>query len=201
VAAFLYWQVITGPALPDAGGVGAYFKSHPLSSPEGIFAKRLGPGTPACGAMTKRTFTYRMDVLRYFDVDENPGPNFGKLVLNGTHTVQLPISNFVEPMGASLVVMYRDENEPLRAVVIYDGAFATDQAANGLQLTIKGIYDGKPGPAMLSLIGGHGDAGLNEITRFNEPHLPMAHRSPPTPSARAWARSGITRPSVPLTAS
>ena len=97
-----------------------------------------------------------MDVLRYFEVDQTLGANFGKLAINSIpHSVQLPVSNTVEPIGASLVVMYRDENQPLRAVVIYDGSFAIDESTNGMQLTMKGFYDGTPGPAKLAIIGGN----------------------------------------------
>ena len=180
VAAFLYFQAVTRADTPDAGGVGAMFRGNPLQTAEGILAKGLGPGTSTCGAGgggtgdnngSKRAFTYRMDVLRYFPVDNSPGPNFGKLAVNGAHSVQLPKSNTVEPIGASLVVVYRDPAEPLRAVAIYDGAYSMDQSTNGMQLIMKGFYDGKPGPAKFSLIGGNGQANKDEILRFNEPAL------------------------------
>ena len=85
VAAFLYWQAVAREDSPDVGGQGARFRGNLLSSPQGIASKRLGPGSPMCAIPggdpkgPRRAFTYRMDVLRYFAVDENPGPNFGKL--------------------------------------------------------------------------------------------------------------------------
>jgi hypothetical protein len=180
VAAFLYWQVLTREETLDAGGVGARFRGNPLSSPQGLASKRLGPGAPACAIDAlkgpRRAVTYRMDVLRYFAVDEAPGPNFGKLAINGTHTVQLPISNHVEPLGASLVVIYRRTGDPLRVVSVYDGAFAMDQSEAGLQLAIQGLYDARPGPARFSLVGGSGRADREEVLRFNEP--PFADATP-----------------------
>lgn len=181
VAAFLYWQVLTREETIDAGGIGARFRGNQLSASLGLASKRLGPGAPACAIDAgvkgpRRAVTYRMDVLRYFAVDENPGPNFGKLALNGAHSVQLPISNNIEPLGATLVVIYRRTGDPLRVVSMYDGAFAMDQSEAGFQLAIQGLYDARPGPARFSLIGGSARADQAEILRFNEP--PFADATP-----------------------
>ena len=56
-------------------------------------------------------------------------------------------------------------------MVIYDGSFAMDQSTNGMQLTMKGFYDGTPGPAKLAIIGGNGQANKDEIARFNGAQL------------------------------
>ncbi len=80
LAAFLYWQVVAkGTGGADAGGVGVTFRGHPLSAAaDQPFAKVLGTGTPPCWSSgggtgsssgTNKTYTYRADVLRFFDVD------------------------------------------------------------------------------------------------------------------------------------
>jgi hypothetical protein len=173
VAAFLYWQALARQDAPDSGGMGATFRGSPLSTAQGLAAKALNTGTPTCSASgggtgsangTKRVFTYFMDVLRYFPAD----PVTGKQAVTGSHAIQIPSNNFVEPIGASLVIVYRDSSALLRSVVIYHGAFATDQSTAGMSLTLKGFYDATPlTDGKLTLIGGNGQANKNEITRFN----------------------------------
>jgi hypothetical protein len=86
ISAQLYWQVVsdTGPLL---GSVGAKFKGYPLQAPDNPATGGFDPepygkvmtfaGASPCfnpGGGTgdpgnRHTFSYRLDVLRFFDVD------------------------------------------------------------------------------------------------------------------------------------
>lgn len=168
LAAFLYWQVVADRSVPTAGSVGATFRGHPLTFNGEPFAKSLG-ASAACplsgGIGAKQTFGYRADVLRYFDVDGTTG----KQSVNGAHPVTIPSSGLVRPLGASLVVVYRspDVSAPLKAVVLYDGAYTMTSANGGIVQPIRGFYDGTPGPARLTSIVGSAQALLFERLRFN----------------------------------
>jgi len=169
LAAFLYWQVVADRNAPTAGSVGATFRGNPLSSTDGPFAKSLGPGTYACplsgGTSTRLTFGYRADVLRYFDVDGSTG----KQSVNGRHAVTIPKGSLVQPLGASLVIVYRDPDPaaPLKAVVLYDGEYSMNASTGGIAQTIGGFYDATPGPARLTAIVGSAQKLLSENLRFN----------------------------------
>jgi VCBS repeat-containing protein len=169
LAAFLYWQVVADATAPTAGSVAATFKGNPLGSPEGPFAASLGTGVYACplsgGTSSKRTFSYRADVLRYFDVDASTG----KQAVNGAHRITVPDTGVVKPLGASLVVVYRDPDPaaPLKSVVIHDGEYSMNASSEGFVQPITGFYDGTPGPARLTAIVGSAQALLSERLRFN----------------------------------
>ncbi|MGE0814691.1 MAG: hypothetical protein AB7O93_15245 [Vicinamibacterales bacterium] len=185
VAAFLYWQVVAPAGAPDAGATGATFRGHVLSGPEGPFAKTLGAMSAACttggSGSELRTFSYRADVLRFFDVD----PATGKLAANGHHAVSLPAGAGLEPLGASLVVVYRDPQRPFNAIVIYDGAYASD--AGGLNLTIDGFYDAGT-TARLSHIAGNGRSGRAETLRYNG--VPIATNAFASTAGPGWDNPG-----------
>ena len=125
VAAFLYWQVVTSDGA-DSGARGATFDGQILSSPGLPLTSTEGPlavvgdpyGTSPCwssGGATgssggsKKTYTYRADVLRFLPVGAD-----GRQQVNGPHTVQVPDSgtsnSTPRALGASLVVIYRDPN-------------------------------------------------------------------------------------------
>ena len=173
LAAFLYWQVVaksSGGA--DAGSVGATFRGHALSAAaDQPFAKVLGAGTPPCWSSgggtgsssgTNKTYTYRADVLRFFDID----PLSGKFQINGAHQVQLPDGGGTISLGASIVVIYRDPAAPLRAIVVYDGNYTMGQATESMTQRIRGFYDGGDS-AKLTHIVGSGQANKPEVLRFN----------------------------------
>jgi hypothetical protein len=87
LAAFLYWQVVSADG-SDAGATTVRFNGQLLSSPGPPFTSAGGPlavvGDPAgsspCwsggggtgGGGSKRTFTYRSDVLRFLPVINGP---------------------------------------------------------------------------------------------------------------------------------
>jgi hypothetical protein len=155
-AAFLYWLSLEPNDTAPMSAAGA-FRGQAISG------KVIGPGVrvPGCwgsggGAGTTSSTTqlraYRADVLKNFAVSNDPATP-GKLLVNGTHQVQLrdsggggtqaPASGnqvtYVE--GASLVVVYRIAAEPLRAVVIHDGGATLDTDFPPMELNIGGYYD------------------------------------------------------------
>ena len=185
-AAYLYWQVVVpNNGNPDTGGQGVTFKGYPLSVPAGPFGKALGAGTPTCSSSgggagssngSKKTYSYRADVLRFLDVAPLPDPvigvpppGAGKLIANGSHSVALPTSNGLSPLGASLVLIYRDSSLPLSSIVLYDGTYAMDQTTEQMQLQIEGFYDadGAVGGSKITHIVGSGQANKSEILRFS----------------------------------
>ena len=172
VAAYLYWQVVgKESAGADAGSVGATFNGHPLVSSTGPYAKSLGSGTPPCwssgggtGASNgaNKTYSFRVDALRFFDIDEQTG----KLKVNGPHVVQVPDGGQTSALGATLVLVYRRSGDPLRAFVIYDGAYTMDQSTEGMWQTIRGFYDAGR-QAKITHIVGSGQANKSEKLYFN----------------------------------
>ncbi len=182
-AAYLYWQVVSTDTLgPDSGSMGAKFRGSPLATPAGPVGKVLGTfGSAACWSSgggtgssggSKRTYTYRADVLRFFDVETD-----GKISVNGTHAVQVPDtggSGNATPiaLGASLVVVYRapDSAAPLSAIVIYDGSYTIDNSNRAMSQTIKGFYQpalSNPN-ARITYIVGSGQSNKNEMVFLDE---------------------------------
>ncbi|MFO7693471.1 MAG: hypothetical protein R6V57_10335, partial [Vicinamibacterales bacterium] len=179
VAAFLYWQVVTtSTAGPDSGSLPVTFKGSPLSSAEGPFGKLLTTeGTAPCWASggstgssggSKKTYIYRADVLRYFEVDEATG----KLAVNGEHLVGVPDSGSggnATPLalGASLVVVYRVPTMPLSAIVIYDGGYTLDNSTGQMFQTLGGFYQpANPAVAKMTHIVGSGQSNKSETLLF-----------------------------------
>ena len=199
VAAFLYWQaVVNDDALgPDAGSASATFRGRPLRSAEGPFAKQLGAGTSPCwsgggatgGGGGKRTYTYRSDVLRHFAIDETSQ----KFSINGSHPVQIPDMEGVNALGASLVVVYRDSTLPLRAIVVYDGAHAMNQATPFMSQQIRGFYQSTGTAGKLTHIVGSGQENKSEFLLFNG--RPIATNPFKSALGSAW-----DNPTFPVTA-
>ena len=137
-----------------------------------------GGGTGGGGS--KRTFSYRADVLRFLPVVD------GRPQINGAHTIELPdngtSNNTPRALGASLPVLFRipdpDPNPAaqMHAVVIYDGSHTMNNAVPLMSQTIKGYYDPAPGvDGKITLIGGSAQAnkqewlvapGVNELNPF-----------------------------------
>jgi hypothetical protein len=118
-----------------------------------------------------------------------PNPSFGKQVANGSHRIQVPdggrgshsdddeedweSESGPRAVGASLVVVYKDANpsptQPLRSVVIYDGAF-TKRAFLSFNQTMKGFYQPTASPdARMTHIVGDGQRLLSEKLSFGAP--------------------------------
>ena len=182
VAAFLYIQTAEksqGSGV-DHGGVhvklnGFDFGPFADASGEpgsGTIAKPLGATSP-CWSVGypggRRLVTYRADVLRFLPID----PATGKQALDVPHRIEVPDWGFRfhdddenaresqdEPgpraVGASLVVVYRDRTQPLRGVVLYDGA-VTRRAYERLDQRLEGFYQSSTAGATARLTHVVGD--------------------------------------------
>lgn len=182
VAAFLYWETIEKTATPSSGD--GWFKAAGTAEFQAIVGKPLGntnaaacwssgggTGTPQGGATLR---VYRADVLRYLMVGGTPDNPVR--VANGTHTVMFHDSGSngnaaPQTEGASLVVVYRvipSTGVPLRAVVIYDGAYTLGQASEVMSQTIGGFYQADASPAAkMTQIVGDGQSNFNESLTVN----------------------------------
>jgi hypothetical protein len=159
LAAFLYWAALeTSPTPFSANGffnglpiVGKSLGPGGISGANGCWGSGGGSGTTS-GASPLRV--YRANVLAAlpFPKDANGVP-VGKRAANGSHVVKLRDSggggsqspsssnqkNLVE--GASLVVVWRRPDYPLRGITIYDGAYTAHQDNNGvMNQVVKGFY-------------------------------------------------------------
>ena len=189
VAAFLYVQ--TAEAVQWSGIDRAAFNGNDLGPGNNSLAKALNwaKATRPCWSLAwpggRRLVTYRADVLRFFEPEDNPGsPSFGKLKINGSHTISAPDYGYMfgdddelgqesgsstgaRAVGASLVVVYRDPSKPFRGVVIYDGG-ATKQAFSTMNQLLTGFYQATATPnAKMTHIVGDGRPYLSERVRVN----------------------------------
>lgn len=185
VAAFLYWQVVADA--PEQGSVGVTFNGRPLSVIDGVapdpdpFGKLLSTeGTSPCwssgggtgsGGGSKKTYTYRADVLRLLPIDDVETGGSGKFIVNTSHTITVPDtgnSNATPTaLGASLVVVYRDTSKLFRAIVIYDGGYTLNNQTPTMSQTIKGFYQAAAGTARLTHIVGSGQLNKSETLLYN----------------------------------
>jgi hypothetical protein len=193
LAAFLYIQ--TAERIQGSGIDHAKFNGYdlgPFIDPavgepgSGTIAKALtdwNDAAPACWSIAfpvgRRLVTYRADVLRFLPVD----PATGKQKLDASFVVELPDvgslagdddefarepKHLVGPraVGASVVVVYRDRTQPLKGLVIYDGAY-TKHAFQTMSQTLEGFYQSSAGSpvareASLTQIVGDGRGFLSE---------------------------------------
>lgn len=155
LAAFLYVQTVE--EIESSGIHQARFNDFDLGPGTDSYAKVLNPGfnTRVCylrDSDPHRMVTYRTDVLRFLPVKTN-----GKHAVNGTHSVAVPDAGFKwddskkeaggtgpHPIGASLVLVYRQRGTPLKAIVVYDGGH-TKRAHDTMTQTIAGYYDASAG--------------------------------------------------------
>ena len=107
VSAQLYWQVVSDTG-PLGGMVGVTFKGYPLEAPDNPnttgfdpepYAKVMtfagaspcfNPGGGTGNPGNRRTFSYRLDARRFFDIDtDEASPTFGHTIVNGLHEFQV----------------------------------------------------------------------------------------------------------------
>ena len=155
IAAYLYWGTEETSATPSA--VNGYFRDKPIV---GVVVGNSN--NAACwssggttGTMKASGRVYRADVLRHLPADKVKNIR----IANGTHTVKLPDSggngngNVLYTDGASLVVVYREVTagqpglRPLRAVVIYDGAFTLAKDTPTMFQKVAGFYQAQASSA------------------------------------------------------
>ena len=176
MAALLYWQVVTKDSNgPDWGAVGVKFNGKPLSSADGVSGRVQGTGTPPCwssgggtgsGGGAWKTYTYRTDVLRYLEIDEETG----KYRLNGGYSVTLPDGGDRIAIGAGLFVLYRDTSKPFSAYVLYDGGVTINNSNPTWSVNMVGFYQPAPSPnAEVFTFVGSGQANKRESFSFTYP--------------------------------
>jgi hypothetical protein len=128
IAAFLYWSTVEPSSTPGAS-IG-YFNGKEIQG--AVLGNPQNPNK-ACSAGAY-AFVYRADVLRYLPVDSS-----NNAIADGNQTVKLPDAGAnvnglgINTSGASMVVIYKIIQPglpliaPLRAVVIYNGAFTMNK--------------------------------------------------------------------------
>ena len=183
LAAFLYWVALESSSTPFSAN--GFFRGFP------IVGLNLPPdGTPGCwgsgggsgttsGASPLRV--YRANVLPYLPFPKVNGVPTGKRQANGSHQVRLRDSggggnqvpqsgnqtNLIE--GASLVVVWRRPDYPLRSVVIYDGAYTASQDNLGaMTQEVKGFYQAASGAgARMTHLVSNGNTNFQEKLTVN----------------------------------
>ena len=161
IAAFLYWSTVESSTTPS-GANGSF-------NGKAITGNVLGSPNSPCAGNTGAAagFVYRADVLRFLPVNSN-----NIFQANGPQTVTLPDSTktVLYTNGASLVVIYRVVVSglpliaPLRAVVIYDGAYTLTSAPGSGAMTqnVLGFYQASTNPqARVTPIVANGQSGFS----------------------------------------
>ena len=182
VAAYLYWETISGTSVNQSTlAIGAFrgnrIVGKQLASPGVLACFGSGGGNGGTNGATP-LLVFRADVLKYlpFPAAANGQPsgqrlvNDADLLNNGSTltTVSLPDSGgggSTSPStsnqaylteGASLVVVYRVANDPLRAIVLYDGGFTFSSNTPSMTQTIQGFYEASkasPAAKMTHIVG------------------------------------------------
>ena len=179
LAAFLYWQTMESTATTSISARG-YFNN------ELILGKQIAPvNASACwssggggGTTQGASFlkSYRANVLHLLPQQVVDGKPTGRRLANGSFPIKLADSgnggsqspssgnqaNLVQ--GASLVVVYRDPDMPLRAIVIYDGGRTLNQDVPSFSQTMKGYFQASAAGARATLthIVADGDTNFGE---------------------------------------
>ena len=163
LAAFLYVQTAERIDLPGSGIHNAQFRGFDLGPKDNSYTKALNWDrvTPVCWIKQPgyRMVTYRGDVLRFLSIKAN-----GKHQVNGSHPIAVPEFSLPGPwpVGASLVLVYRERGKPLKGIVIYDGG-VTKAAKEVLTQPLAGFYDASSARlARMSHIAGVGTPPLSE---------------------------------------
>jgi len=177
VAAFLYWST-SEPTTTPAARIG-YFNGYQIQA--AVLGNPQSPNLPCyssggtLGLPGTAGQVYRADVLRYLPVDVN-----NVRQVNGNHTVKLRDSggngngNLLYTNGASLVVIYRVVTPgnpaavPLRAVVIYNGAFSMDKFSPARTQNVAGFYQASASAAAkITNIVAYGQPGFSTSLSVN----------------------------------
>jgi len=202
VAAYLYWATVESSQSSFAGQH-AYFNGYSitgtvLGNPNAPVSWSAG-GCSGSAQGSKTMRTYRADVHPYLPLDTNPAsPTFGALIANGSIPVRLADSGSngntaPNALGATLVIIYRvlAPVAPLNAIVIYDGAYAPSNTAQGMSQTLTGFYQPSTSPAAkLTHIVANGQLNKSEQVFLNNQLQPLPSRYgalPPFPGVYgAW---------------
>ena len=198
VGAFLYWEAIFTPSPGMIPSSLVRFRGSSIS-PTAIKASSfLLQGNPAtcwgaAGSSGARVAEFRADVLYLLPKRLDANDKWtGKYLVNGNHTVSLPEVNgnhAINSAGATLVIVYRDPSQPLRKIVLYDGAFAQPEGATVTQRLRAFYKSASTKSAKVTHIGGTGGNNQTEAVSFNGTVVSTTDPFPQTsPSSdRSWA--------------
>ena len=202
VGAYLYWETITTlTSMPVATFRGTTIGEAKVTTVNALPDSSGASCWGASGNATSKLIMYRADVLgllpKQMDVD---GAWTGRYVVNNEdlqaqqlplHTVTLPQAGtgnvLIQSAGATLLLVYRDPAEPLRKIVVYDGAHT---AGTPLEQRIGGIYASAADAQsrMTHLVGYGGGNAPSERILLNNQVLASAPFAKPSDGAdRAWA--------------
>jgi hypothetical protein len=214
VGAYLYWETIFTPSCLQSNPDGscaqwlnpadsAQFNGKAISPTARKAASftlsslDANPATcwGAAGTSAAVVTMFRADVLpllpKRFDANDMWT---GKYYANGSHTVSLlekSGNKSVQSAGATLVLVYRDPTQPLRKIVIFDGAYAQpDGTGVVLSQNLRGFYESATSKsAKLTHIVGTGGNNQTESVWFGTQQVSVGDPFPQTsPSSdRSWA--------------
>ncbi len=188
LAAFLYWETITSqdPNLAQQQLTGVKFRGLGVDVVN-IASSSLTGGTANCwssggGQGAQYTMNQmRADVKRLLPVDATGRVivTDQELTANGypLHTVTLPEAGsgnqVAQSAGATLVVVWWDESQPLRKILFYEGIAILENVAGAkLEQTIRGFYQSSATKsARLTNIGGSGAPNSTDRQFFNTTQL------------------------------
>ena len=178
VAAWMYWEALAGDptTVPKArirpGQLGTYSTV--------VLARRndeVLPSQASClsSAGTQLTLSmFSADVLRFFPIAvDKDGVKTGRRQVVGTHDIALPEvgngNNARQGAGATLFFVYRLETEPLRKVVVYDGAYLQQPPGAVTTQQLRGFYQSWAGQqsAWVTNIVGSGARNTTERLLFS----------------------------------
>jgi hypothetical protein len=227
VAAYLYWEAVhpfdpahpfdpTDPEDADNPARGVKFRGLPIGIASIKASTRALTGNTstcwgAAGQGMSAVSMLRADVLplmpKLLDAD---GKWTGKYRVNGDYPVSLRETSGdhdIQSAGASLFLVYRDPSEPLRKIVVYDGAYTAYGVVSNpetavMSQTIGGFYKSASATSVARishLVGTGGNNQTEQVTFNGSQVISEGDPFPPTsPSSdRSWA--AFTRDVDPAT--
>ncbi len=168
-AAFLYWSTVETAG--SGAGKAGFFRGSSITG-EGLGNPNAPVSWSAGGCVgsangSKTMQVYRANVGAYLPVDLT-----GTVQPNTTYQVSLADNKNAALLGATLVIVYRvlSPDVPLKAVVIYDGAYAPSNSALTTTQNLKGFF--QPGDQTTSIakftaIVANGQSNKNEQISLN----------------------------------
>ena len=200
IAAFLYWETVekTQSAFAGQQAFFGHFNTDGTVNSYPITGSVLGnPNAPTswssggCAGSSSGTTTmraYRADVRPFLPLDAN-----GRILGNGSYQVKVADSGSNGggtplTLGASLVIIYRVLSptgplNPLKSIVLYDGAAAPSNSSSTMSQQLAGFYQAAASPvAKITHIVGNGQPNKFESVMVNNVTLPSLYPGlPPFP--------------------
>ena len=180
VAALLYWSSVETAG--SGAGQNGLFRGSPITG-EGLGNPNAPVSWSSGGCVgsangSKTMQVYRANVSAYLPV--NPQ---GIVQSNATYQVSLADNKDATVLGATLVIVYRilSPDVPLKAVVIYDGAYAPSNAALTTTQKLQGFFqpgDQSNSVSKFTAIVANGQSNKNEqiyLKNYDGPGQSLLH--------------------------